>query len=99
MSNLGLVSSKSERRAARSVVEEYHDAQLSDLVNRGGDAIDRYRAGELDAFEVDRVLLQYSRAPKELWKFCNYLQVQIVAAMVREKPPNDWWERGAPRER
>ena len=49
MSNLGLVSSKSERRAARSVVADFHDAQLGDLVNRVGDAIDRYRAGELDA--------------------------------------------------
>jgi hypothetical protein len=99
VSNLELVSSKSERRAARSVVADYHDAQLGDLVNRVGDAIDRYRAGELDAFEVDRVLFQYSRAAKELWKFCNYLQVEVAAAMIREQPPNDWWERGAPRER
>lgn len=99
MSDLGLVSSKSERRAARSVVAGYHEAQLSDLVNRVGDAIDRYRAGELDAFEVDRVLFQDSRAAKELWKFCNYLQVEVAAAMIQEQPPNDWWERGAPRER
>jgi hypothetical protein len=99
VSNLGPVSSKSERRAARSVVAEYHDAQLGDLVNRVGDAIDRYRAGELDAFEVDRVLFQYSRAAKELWKFCNHLPVEVAAAMIREEPPNDWWERGAPKER
>jgi len=98
VSNLGLVSGKSERRAARLVVADYHDAQLGDLVNRVGDAIDRYRAGELDAFEIDRVLFQYSRAAKELWKFCNYLQVEVAAAMIREQqPPTDWWERGAPR--
>jgi hypothetical protein len=99
VSNLGPVSSNSERRAARSVVAEYHDAQLGALVNRVGDAIDRYRAGELDAFAVDRVLFQYSRAAKELWKFCNYLPVEVAAAMIREEPPNDWWERGAPKER
>ena len=99
MSNLVLVSGKSERRAARSVVADYHDAQLGELVDRVGEAIDRYRAGELDAFEIDRVLFQYSRAAKELWKFCNYLQVEVAAAMIREQPPNDWWERGAPRER
>ena len=99
MSNLGLVSSKSERRAARSVVADYHNAQLGDLVNRVGDAIDRYRAGGLDAFEVDRVLFQYSRAAKELWIFCNHLPVEVAAAMIREQPPSDWWERGAPRER
>jgi len=33
-----------------------------------GEAVDRYRAGELDAFDVDRILFQYSRAAKELCK-------------------------------
>ena len=93
------MSDKSKRRAARSVVAEYHQAELGGLVTRVGEAIDRYRAGELDAFEVDRVLFQYSRAAKELWKYCNYLQVEIAAAMIRQQPPHDWWARGAPRER
>jgi hypothetical protein len=99
MSNLGRVSSKSERRAARLVVADCHEAQLGDLVNRVGDAIDRYRIGELDAFEVDRTLFQYSRAAKELWKFCNHLRVEVAAAMIREEPPSDRWERGGPRAR
>jgi len=72
---------------------------LCELVDHVGDAIDRYRAGDLDAFEIDRVLFQYSRAAKELWKFCNYLQVEVAATVIRGQPPNDWWERGAPRER
>jgi hypothetical protein len=93
------VSDKSERRAARSVVADYHHAQLRELVARVGEAVDRYRAGELDAFDVDHVRFQYSRAAKELWKFCNYLQVEVAAAMIREQPPHDWWDRGAPRER
>jgi hypothetical protein len=99
LSNLVAVSGKSERRAARSVVANYHDAQLRDLVDRVGKAIDRYRAGELDAFEIDRVLFQYSRAAKELWKFCNHLPVEIAAAIILEQSPTDWWERGAPKER
>jgi hypothetical protein len=99
VSSLEPVSGKSERKAARSVVADYHDAQLAELVARVGEAIDRYRAGELDAFDFDRVLFQYSRAAKELWKFCNYLQVEVAATMIRDQPPNDWWERGAPRER
>jgi hypothetical protein len=99
VSSLGLVTCKSERRAARELVAAYHDAQLAELVNRVGDAVDRFRASELDAFEVDRVLFQYSRAAKELWKFCNYGRVEIAAAMIREQPPYDWWERGALRER
>ena len=99
VSNLEIVADRSERRAARLVVAEYHDAQLRELVGRVGDGIDRFRSGELDATEVDRVLFQYSRAAKELWKFCNYLQVEVAATIIREQPPNDWWERGAPRER
>jgi hypothetical protein len=93
------VSSKSERREARSVVADYHDAQLAELISHVGAAIDRHRAGELDAFDVDRVVFQYSRAAKELWKFCNHLQVEVATAMIREQSPNDWWERAAPKER
>ena len=99
MGNLVPVSGKSVRREARLVVADYHDAQMRELVDRVGDAVDRYRAGELDVFEVDRALFQYSRAAKELWKFCNHLQVELAADMIREQPPNDWWECGAPRER
>jgi hypothetical protein len=99
LSSLVLVSGKSERRAARSVVAEYHEAQLRDLVARVGEAVDGYRAGAIDAFDVDQALFQYSRAAKELWKFCNLLPVEIAAAMIREQPPHDWWQRGAPRER
>ena len=99
LSSLVSVSDKSERRAARSVVAGYHEAELAELVAHVGEAVDRYRAGELDAFDVDRVLFQYSRAAKELWKYCNYLQVEIAAAMIQDQPPHDWWERGAPRER
>ena len=99
LSSLRLVSGKSERRAARSVVADYHRVQLGELVARVGEAVDRYRAGELDAFDVDRVLFQYSRAAKELWKFCNSFQVEIAAAMIQDQPPRDWWERAAPRQR
>jgi len=90
------MSDKVERRAARAVVTDFHRAQLGELVARVGEAVDRYRAGELDAFDVDRVLFQYSRAAKELWKFCNTVQVEMAAAIIREQPPHDWWERGTP---
>ncbi|MEU7876073.1 hypothetical protein [Dactylosporangium sp. NPDC049140] len=92
------MSDKAERRAAREVVTAYHEAELGGLVARVGEAVDRYRAGELDAFDVDRVLFQYSRAAKELWKYCNYGQVEIAAEIISAQPPRDWWERGAPRQ-
>lgn len=94
-----MVSSKSERQAARAQVAEYHEAQQAELVGHVGDAIDRYRAGELNAFDVDQVLFQYSRAAKELWKFCNLASVDLAAAMIRDDPPINWWEVGAPKRR
>jgi hypothetical protein len=90
---------KAERRAMRRTVAEYHETQLAKLVDRVGEAVDRYRAGELNAFEMDRVLFQYSRAAKELWKFCNHTPLSLAAHFINEEPPDDWWERGAPRER
>ena len=93
------MSSKSERRAAQQAVARYHEARLADLVQRVSDAVDRFRAGELDAFEVDREIFQYGRAAKELWKFCNLLDVEFTASMIEDRAPVDWWERGAPKRR
>jgi hypothetical protein len=94
-----MVSSKSQRQAARDRVASYHEAEQAELVARVGDAIDRYRAGELNAFDVDRALFQYSRAAKELWKFCNLASVDLAAAMIRDDPPINWWDVGAPKRR
>ncbi|MDN5789350.1 MAG: hypothetical protein L0H25_00580 [Micrococcales bacterium] len=90
---------KAERRTAREKVAAYHEEQLGRLVEHVASAIDRYRAGELDAFDVDAVTFQYSRAAKELWKFCNLTSIEIAARVIAEQLPTDWWERGAPRER
>lgn len=78
---------------------EYHQARLAELVQRVGDAVDRFRAGELDAFEVDEVIFQYSRAAKELWKFCNLPDAEFTSGLIGASAPVDWWERGAPRRR
>ena len=91
--------SKAERRAARNAVATYQEAQLAVLVAHVGEAVDRFRAGELDAFGVDEVLYQYSRAAKELWKFCNYVSPESAARVLVEETPDDWWERGAPHQR
>ena len=81
------------------MVATYHEAQLSELVAHVGEAIDRYRAGRIGAFEVDEVLFHYSRAAKELWKFCNLGNIEFTAAAIRERPPADWWQQGAPKRR
>lgn len=93
------MSTKSDRRAARKTVAAYHEEQLGELVRRVELAIGRFQAGESDAFEVDEVIFQYSRAAKELWKFCNMGHVEIAARIVRDEPPGDWWDRGERRRR
>ena len=92
------MSSKAERRAAQEKVSAYHEEQLGLLLAHVASAIDRYRAGALDAFDVDEVMFRYSRAAKELWKFCNLRNVELAAYVIDEDPPAGWWERAAPRQ-
>jgi hypothetical protein len=93
------MSAKSDRQAAREVVASYHETQLSELVAHVGRAIDRFRVGEVVASAVDHAIFQYSRAAKELWKFCNMTDVEMTADLIRERPTVDSWERGAPKKR
>src|SRR5690348_7387892 len=64
------MGTKAERRAARERVSAYHQAQLAELLSHIAAAIDRYRAGEIDADDVDETIHHYHRAAGELWKFC-----------------------------
>ncbi len=91
------MSTKSERQAAREAVAAYHEARLAELIRHVSEAVDRFRAGELDAFETDQMIFQYSRAAKELWKFCNLTDIVFTAEVIGERAPADWWERGAPK--
>lgn len=93
------MSTKAERRAAREKVGAYHEEQLGRLVEHLANAVDDYRADRLDPFEVDEVVFQYSRAAKELWKFCNLTTVEIAARIIAEDPVTDWWESGVRRQR
>ena len=56
------MATKSERRAARETLAAYQEAQLALLVERAGEGIDTFRAGQVNAFDVDQILFQYSRA-------------------------------------
>ncbi len=93
------MTARSERRAAVEQVGAYHEEQLGLLLNRAGEAISRYRSGELDAFDADAELFRYSRAVKKLWTFCNAHDVASTAALIADGPAIDWWERGAFRRR
>ncbi|WP_433560884.1 hypothetical protein ACQP1O_24855 [Nocardia sp. CA-151230] len=95
------MSTKAERRAARGVVAAYHEAQLGVLVEHVGRAVDRFRAGEQDSFEVDAVIHQFHRAARQLWSFCarSGTQVESTAHLIQRMADDgdaiDWWQRGA----
>lgn len=91
--------SKQERRDARELVQAYHETELAALVEHVAQAIDRYRAGDIDAYAVDELIHQYKKAAHELWKFCfmggsgSYVE-RVAATLERltaegERP--DWW--------
>jgi hypothetical protein len=93
---------KKRRRAARVVLGTYHEAELAALLERVAEAIERYRAGEIDAFDLDEVIHRYSKAARALWSFCigrNSGSPETVLAMLEiltadgDRP--DWWAAGA----
>jgi hypothetical protein len=100
------MGTKAERRAAREAVAGYHEARLGELIGCVAVAIDRYRAGEVDAFTVDETIHHYHRAARELWKFCwsggGGAHIEMIAhlldRMTTDGEAIDWWERVSPRQ-
>jgi hypothetical protein len=101
------VGTKAEQRAARERVNAYHHARLAELLTHVATAIDRYRAGETDAYAVDEAIHHYHRAAAELWKFCyargGGSHAEFIAGlldqMTADAETTDWWERATPRRR
>jgi hypothetical protein len=100
-----VMATQAERRAARERVSAYHESQLAELLGRVGVEIDRYRAGEIDAYAADETIHHYHRAAAELWKFCfargGGAHAEFIAGlldrMTADAETIDWWERAAPR--
>lgn len=61
--------SKAERRTARAAVGAYHEAELARLLEHVREGLERYDAGEIDAFELDELIHHYKRATQKLWTF------------------------------
>ena len=100
-----VMATKSERRAARERVSAYHQSQLADLLGHVGAEIDRYRAGEIDAYAADETIHHHHhRASAELWKFCfgrgggahAEFTADLLDRMTADAETIDWWERAAP---
>jgi hypothetical protein len=101
------VGTKAERRAANKRIAVYHEARLGELIEYVTAAIDRYPAGEIDAYTVDETIHRYHRAVRELWKFCwsawrwntHRSRRWRHYRMAAEGETINWWERVAPRQR
>ncbi len=84
----------------------YHQARLGELIEHIASAIDRYRAGEVDAYTVDETIHHYHRAAHELWKFCwsggGGAHVEVIAdildRMTTDGDTINWWEQVSPRQ-
>jgi hypothetical protein len=94
------VGTRAGRQAARERVSAYHPAQLAGLITSVAAAIDRYRAGEIDACTADETIHHYHRAAGELWKFCfsggGGSHDEFIAGnldqMAADAENVDWWE-------
>jgi len=62
----GELGQRGRRRAARSLVAEYYQARLGELLERAREGLD----GGLDVFVADEALTQYARAKHALAKYC-----------------------------
>ena len=98
-------ATKAERRAARERVSTYYEQELAKLLERVGEAIDKYRAGELDVHDVDDLIHRYKRAARRLYSFCwdrgGGSHVVFIAHVLDEPElgSRDWWEEAEPRRR
>ena len=95
--------SKAERRAARAAVGAYHEAELARLLEHVREGLERYDAGEIDAFELDDLIHHYKRATQKLWSFCTgggthvYSTARTLEWLREQGELPDWLERATPR--
>jgi hypothetical protein len=91
---------KAERRAALERVRSYYAEELAGLLAHVEEAIDRYRAGEIDVHQVDEVIHHYTKATRKLWSFCwrgggaHFVWISRVLDQP-DLRPDRWWEREA----
>src|SRR5918992_3056827 len=95
--------SKAERRAARAAVGAYHDAELARLIDHVREGLERYDAGEIDAFELDELIHHYKRATQKLWSFCTgggahvFSTARTLEWLRDQGELPDWWGQATPR--
>jgi hypothetical protein len=54
-----IVARNPDVQKAKDTVASYHETCLRELTEHIADAVDKYRAGDIDAFEVEAIIHQY----------------------------------------
>jgi hypothetical protein len=96
---------KSQAKADWATLAAYHEARLAELLDHVRESVRRFDVGELDAFEVDDVIHRYTKAARELWKFCAVTpshaseRLYALEMWAKEGEAPDWWQAGASRRR
>jgi hypothetical protein len=98
------VGEKAERHHASDTIAAYHEARLIELAENVAEALDSYRADEIDVFAVDEVIHQYHNAARKLWSYCwaggrggMAAVAHGIEMMAAEGESIDWWELGKSR--
>jgi hypothetical protein len=94
-------SEGARRRAARELVNSYHERALRALLEHVRNGFARLDPGELDGLDLDNLIHRYKRSARELWKFCILGEsAEWALADARERGEQiDWWAAGEPRRR
>ena len=97
-----VIATKAERRAARERVSACHESQLTGLLGHVGAEIDRYRAGEIDAYAADETIHHYHRAAQNSGSSASPEAAALTpssssTSSTADAETIDWWERAAPR--
>ena len=76
---------------------------MAGLLSHVGAAVDRDRAGEIGAYDMDATI-HHHRAAQELWTFCfshgGGTHAEFIAGVLdrvtADAEATDWWERATP---
>ncbi|MGI8863654.1 MAG: hypothetical protein ACR2JH_04515 [Solirubrobacteraceae bacterium] len=90
---------RERRRAARTLIGEYHEAELRKLLDHVRKGFRQLDAGEIDPFDLDELIHRYKRSAQKLWSFCGSsgsaweaaaITIESLREQGEEEP--DWWD-------
>src|SRR5579859_417164 len=88
-----VMATKANRRAARARVSACHESQLAGLLGHVGAELDRYRAGEIDAYTADETIHHYPSCRRRTLEVL-FRPGRRPSRRVHRRPPGPYDRRG-----